>query len=364
VNMARTFETPQGHLHEATAGMTIPQTRSNNDGQHGALAIEDAGYVAGIDIGATNLRIALSDRAGAILARETASTAGVRGAAEVMALIGEGVERLLRQVSAPRGALKAVAAGAPGITDVDAGVVIATSYLMGWRDVPLRAMLEETLNAPAAVDNDVNLAAVGESWAGAARGTSDFVFLAIGTGVGAGIVLGGRPFRGTKWAAGEIGYMLVPGTSDKLRNPGEPGALENIIGGEGIKSQWQSLWREDGTTLPKNLTATEIFDHALAGDTLAQTILQQSARMLSHTIHNINLVLNCPLFVLGGGVGKHPALCGATQNILENWSMRGRPRLTRSTLGPDAQLMGALRLALDTVGSRPALFADKGSDGE
>jgi glucokinase len=344
--------------------MTIPQIRSIDDGQHRALAIEDTGYVAGIDIGATNLRLALSDRTGVVVARESASTAGIRGAAPVMALIGEGVKRLLRQVSAPRGALKAVGAGAPGITDVDAGVVIATSYLMGWRDVPLRAMLEDELNAPAAVDNDVNLAAIGESWAGAANGTSDFVFLAIGTGIGAGIVLNGKLFRGSQWAAGEIGYMLVPGTSHTPRSHGEPGALESIIGGEGIKSQWQSSWREDRTALPKDLTATEIFDHALARDPLAHTILQQSARMLSHAIYNINLVLNCPLFVLGGGVGMHPALCGATQKILKDWNMRGRPRLTPSTLGPEAQLMGALRLALDTVGSRPALFADQGADRE
>jgi len=282
---------------------------------------------------------------------------GVSGADAVMVLIREGVELLLRQISAPHGALKAVAAGAPGITDVDAGIVIATSYLMGWRDVPLRAMLEDTLNAPAAVDNDVNLAAIGENWAGAAKGVRDFVFLAIGTGIGSGIVLNGCPFRGSNWAAGEIGYMLVPGVPDAPWNQGEPGALESMIGGEGIKAQWQSLWREDNAVLPKILNATEIFDLALAGDPSAKTILTQSARMLSHAIYNINLVLNCPLFVLGGGVGMHPGLCDATREALEQRHMRVRPHLTRSSLGPDAQLMGALRLALDTASSRPAFSA-------
>jgi len=225
--------------------MKQPQTPSIMDALQGDIGIEDSGYVAGIDIGGTNLRVALADNTGAVLAKWSSTTVGVSGADAVMVLIREGVELLLRQISAPHGALKAVAAGAPGITDVDAGIVIATSYLMGWRDVPLRAMLEDTLNAPAAVDNDVNLAAIGENWAGAAKGVRDFVFLAIGTGIGSGIVLNGCPFRGSNWAAGEIGYMLVPGVPDAPWNQGEPGALESMIGGEGIKAQWQRSAPED-----------------------------------------------------------------------------------------------------------------------
>ena len=318
--------------------------------------MKNTGYVAGIDIGGTNLRVALADTRGAVAAKWTCSTASVRGADAVMALINDGVRQLLSEVSAPPGALRAVAAGVPGITDVDAGMVIATSYLMRWRDVPLRAMLEDALNVPAAVDNDVNLAAIGESWAGTAKGANDFVFLAIGTGIGAGIVLNGSPFRGMGWTAGEIGYMLVPGVEDVPRDHGEPGALESMIGGEGIKAQWQKVWRADNTALPKDLTATEIFDHALNGDPLAQTVLDLSARLLSRVIYNINLVLNCPLFVFGGGVGAHKGFCDATQNMLALWNMRNPPILRCSTLGTDAQIMGALHLALDMAIARPVLF--------
>lgn len=343
--------------------MTQRQTNSTTAAQQNSVATEDTGYVAGIDIGATNLRLALADMTGAVVAKLCSSTAGVRSADAVVALIGDGVEQLLQQVSAPRHALKAVAAGAPGITDVDAGIVIATSYLMGWRDVPLRALLEDLLNAPVEVDNDVNLAAIGESWAGAAKDVRDFVFLAIGTGVGASIVLNGSPFRGMHWAAGEIGYMLVPGAPDSPASRGEPGALESMIGGEGIKLQWQSLWQANKTALPKDLTATQIFDHALAGDSLAQAILQQTALILSRAIYNMTLVLNCPLFVLGGGVGIHPALCSAAQAMLEQLNMRSRPLLMSSGLGADAQLMGAIRLALDTAVSRPALSVGERTGG-
>ena len=323
-------------------------------------ATADTDYVVGVDLGATNLRLALADMTGKIVAKWGCSTVGVREAEPVVELIRDGVDDLLHQVGGSSRTLKAIAAGAPGITDVDAGIVIATSYLLGWRDVPLRTLLEQALNAPAIVDNDVNVAAIGESWAGAAKGVSDFVFLAIGTGIGSSIVLNGMPFRGATWAAGEIGYMLVPGTPDSPVKRGEPGALESVIGGEGIKAQWQNLWRAGNTSLPRDSTATQIFDQAEAGDALAQTILQQTARILAHAIFNVTLVLNCPLFVLGGSVGVHPVLRSATDRMLAQLNMRDQPQLACSALGTDAQLIGAVRAALDLAGSRSALIADKG----
>jgi glucokinase len=340
------------------------QTRSPEATGQDISPASDHGYVVGVDIGGTNLRLALADMTGKVVARSSSSTADSRSADVVIELIRSGVADLLRQASVPGSSLRAIAAGAPGVTDVDAGIVIATSYLMGWRDVPLRSLLEASLGVPAAVDNDVNLAAIGESWAGAAKGTKDFVFLAIGTGIGAGIILNGVPFRGMGWAAGEIGYMLVPGVSNEPADRGKPGALEGMIGGEGIKNQWQGLWSEGSTALPKDLTATEIFDGALAGDPLAKKILDQSTRILAYAIYNMTLVLNCPLFVLGGGVGLHPALCEATQNVLEQWSARAHLHLTRSTLGADAQLMGAIYLALETANSRSILSVSGTATGE
>jgi Transcriptional regulator/sugar kinase len=307
------------------------------------------GYVVGIDIGGTNLRLALADMNGDIVARWSAATYDSRSADAVVHLIRTGAGQLLEQTAIPRSALRAIAAGAPGVTDVDAGVVIATSYLLGWRDVPLRELLETSFEIPATVDNDVNLAALGESRSGAAIGVKDFVFLAIGTGVGSGIVLNGQPFRGMAWSAGEIGYMFVPGAQDEPADRGKPGALEELIGGEGIKAQWQRLWRADGTTLPQTLTATEVFDGAVRGDGLARTILDQSARILAYAIYNMSLVLNCPLFVLGGGVGMHPALHEATRGILDQWVDRVAVELRHSALGSEAQLIGAIHLALETA---------------
>jgi glucokinase len=303
--------------------------------------------VAAVDIGGTSLRIALADMTGSVLAERSASTVGVREAAAVIDTIREGILGLLEQSGRSRGHLRAVAAGAPGITDVDAGVVVATSYLMGWRRVPLRDLLEKGLGVRAAVENDVNLGAIGEQWRGAARNVRDFVFLAIGTGVGAGIVLDGEIFRGTGWMAGEIGYMLVPGTSTDPVADGDAGNLENLIGGEGIRAQWQRLWDAGGIVLPRDLRATEVFDQARAGSLSADSVLQRSARMLGFAIYNMWLMFNCPLFVLGGSVGMHPALLEAAQTYLRELCGEAGPDLATSSLGTQAQLTGAVRLAID-----------------
>jgi glucokinase len=301
--------------------------------------------VLGIDIGGTNLRVALADLSGNILARSSSTTTNVRDAHSVVAKIRECTNQVLQEVGLTRKAIAAIGAGAPGVTNAETGVVIATSYLMGWRDVPLKSMLEEAMGIPAAVDNDVNLAALGESFFGAASGTPNFVFLAVGTGVGAGIILKGELFQGTAWTAGEIGYMLVPGVSEKPVDPGQPGPLEGLAGGEGLRLKWLSLWDSTQTKLPQNLTATQILDGAVGGDPIANSLLDRAAYALACAIFNMTLILNAPLFVLGGSVGLHPALRDRTQDAVDAYARRLRPRVVLSSLGRDAQIMGAIRLA-------------------
>ena len=309
----------------------------------------DKGCVVGVDLGGTNLRLALADRSGVILAKWSTRTFGIKDPGKIVRLISTGVDELVAQAGLERQDLLAVGVGAPGVTNVETGVVIATSYLMGWRDVPLRALLETALGIPVTIDNDVNVAALGESRAGSAKNVRDFVFLAIGSGVGAGIVLNSRVFQGAGWTAGEIGYMLLPGLSEEVIERGKPGALEGFVGGEGIRLRWKVLWDATKTSLPVDLNATEIFDHASAGDSLAGAILHDSGRTLAYAIYNMALLLNCPLFVLGGGVGMHPALCTETRKILEARGSRAVPKLVTSALGEEAQLVGAVCLAIDTA---------------
>jgi glucokinase len=310
---------------------------------------KENGLVAGVDIGGSNLRVALADLHGNVLGRWNTSTKATSSPEMVIEQIQHGIDRLLSQSSYSRRSLLSVAAGAPGVTNSQAGVVLATSYLKGWRNVPLRQMLEAALGVLAAVENDVRMAALGEHWMGAARGVDDFVFLAIGTGIAAGVFANGKLLHGSNWTAGEVGYMHVPLATQEPPGPGEPGALESIIGGDGIRRQWSSVFVDNSK--PESLTATEIFSRASKGDPQAGRVLEHSAQLLAYAVYNISLVLNCSLFVLGGGIGVSIPLCDATRRILERYNEPSRPKLVISSLGTDAQLMGAIRLALTTANS-------------
>ncbi|MGD0299305.1 MAG: ROK family protein [Bryobacteraceae bacterium] len=329
--------------------MIDPRPRDVQYGTTSQPTLPGDGFVLGADIGGTNLRVALADSSGRILACQRASIAGVRDPLQVVTRIRELASALLSELSVAPAALRAIGAGAPGVTDTEHGIVIATSYLLGWTDVPLRAHLEDAFGIPAAIDNDVNLAAFGESRAGLAQSTDDFVFLAIGTGIGAGIVLNRQIHRGNAWRAGEIGYMLVPGVSEEPVDHGDPGPFEAQVGGEGIRRQWLSRWSPARTSLVSDLTATEIFDHARAGDALASELLRDTARLLSYGIYNLALVLNCPMFVLGGSVGLHPVLGEEVRRLLRQRDDRALPLIVHSALGDQAQLTGAVHLAIDVA---------------
>ena len=309
--------------------------------------------MAGVDIGGSNLRVALADLQGNVLGRWNTSTKATSSPEMVIAQIEQGIGHLLRQ-SSSRQSLLAVAAGAPGATDPRTGMVLATSYLKGWKDVPFRKMLQSALGVPAAIENDVRMAALGEHWRGVARGVDDFVFLAIGTGIAAGVFANGKLVHGAHGTAGEVGYMHVPHAPEESAKPGEPGPLESILGGDGIRRQWLSAHVANASA--QNLTATEIFARASNGDPVAKGVLDHSARLLAYAVYNISLVLNSILFILGGGIGVSIPLCDATKRVLESYNTPSRPNIVISSLGADAQLTGAIRLALTTakqdIGSR------------
>ena len=305
------------------------------------------GHVIAVDIGGTNVRVALADSKGNILGKWAASTKRTSSPQMVVGQIGVGVKHLLVESGVSKSSLRAVAAGAPGVTDRAAGVVFATSYLKGWKNAPLGKLLENTFGVPSAIENDVKLAAIGEKWMGTARGIRDFVFLAIGTGIAAGIFVNGELVHGPDWVAGEVGYMIVPGTPETPAKRGTPGSLETMIGGEGLKEQWLKHTGSRNGRDVRDLTATGIFYHALTGDERAKNVLEQTARILAHTVYNMSTVLNSSLFILGGGVGMNSTLIAATRRILEPYTQPSHPKLIASSLGQDAQLIGAIRLALD-----------------
>jgi len=314
------------------------------------------GFVAGVDIGGSSLRLALADLDGTILGRWTANTRVHRTPAKIVDLIHKGMSELLRQQGLSDRHLLAIAAGAPGVTDVKRGVVISAPHLMDWDNVPLRSLLENRFKVPAVVENDVNAAAVGERWRGAAQGVDDFVFLAIGTGIGAGLFIRAELYHGADWSAGEVGYLLVPGTRATSVALDKPGALETLIGGHGIERAWRKACEAAGSKnkLDPNLRPTQVFALAESGNPIANKILTEAAQILGDAISNISVLLNSSLVVLGGGIGTSQPLFEEVRYLLENNEF-ARPRLAITTLGEDAQLYGVVRLALDRV--EETLFA-------
>ena len=276
---------------------------------------------------------------------ETQKTPGA-----LVALIQTGIREMERQAGL-RARVLHITVGAPGITDVDHGVVLAAPNLTDWTHCPLGAMVEREIRIPCTVENDVNLAAVGEHTAGQAQDVQDFVFISMGTGVGAGIVLGGRLYHGANWSAGEIGYLPVQGLPREPVQLHETGQLERNIGGAGIEARWRTALhckrtpqREDLRTLH----APQIFDFADQGHPLALEVTSVTARILADAIGTLSLLYDPQVVILGGGVGAHRTLCSLTEGFLHENEF-ARPRLRISSLGTEAQLFGAVSLSLSAA---------------
>jgi glucokinase len=304
------------------------------------------GYVIGVDIGGSAVRLALADLDGGVIGKVNLPIRARGTPARVVAMIRSGIARLQKDHGIKRKKLLAIAAGAPGITDLRAGIVRSAPHLAGWENVPLQKMISENLHLPTVIENDVNLGALGESWRGTARGVPDFIFIGIGTGVGAGVFLDGHLYHGSDWTAGEIGYLVVPGTRPGPLDILQPGPLESVIGGRGIENAWRQANGHQ-----QHLQAMEILDRAETGDPLARSILDRTARVLAEGILDLGVILNPRLIVFGGRIGTHKALFEATERIVKR-SQVAVPQLATSILGQEAQLLGAVWLAMRLAEAR------------
>ena len=263
-------------------------------------------WIAGVDIGGTNLRAGMVPFGGG---EPAAVMSGPTRA-------GEGAERVAaRAVEMIRAAMEAVGegvvgvgVGVPGPLDRERGIVIETPNL-GWSDVPLRDMLAGRLGLPVALDNDANCAAYGEWWLGAGRGADRLVGLTLGTGIGGGIVLGGEIYHGASDAAGEAGHMSVHFEGRRCAC-GSRGCVEAYASGpaiaaravEGIGTAGDTVLASLAAENPDGLTAEAVCEAAGAGDGYAIRILEETARILAVAVANLVHLFNPDVFVIGGGV--------------------------------------------------------------
>jgi glucokinase len=341
-------------LEEQNLVEAIGDGQSNGGRPPGLLRFNAThGYVGAADIGGTRLRMMLADLNGTDLTqwscvlRERQKTP-----AGVCAMVQEGLKAMCATSGVPLAQVLHVTAGAPGITDVTAGIVLSAPNLKDWNDVPLRALLETRLGISVAVENDTSLAAVGEHLCGVAREATNFVFLALGTGLGAGIFMGGHLYHGANWSAGEMGYFGVGGKSREPIRMLHAGQLERVIGGAGIEARWQArISRGKKEPLPKmlELRATQILDLAAEGDRMAQEVVKGTASLLADAIADIVLLLNPEVVVLGGGIGAHPELCRLTRAMIERHELGSQLVIRSSALGAQAQLRGAVCTSLEAI---------------
>lgn len=300
---------------------------------------EAFGYVAGIDVTEASIRLSMANLNGEVIGESEGEIGEKTWPVAVVERIVGLLAAFRESLRIPAKRLLAAGVAAPGITDVDAGMVISVPTMQSWENVPLGRLLAERLHARVIVENDVNIAALGEHAYGVAQGEANFVFIHIGRGVGAGLIVNGQIHHGPEWTAGEIGYLPVPGTGLQAVRKSQIGALESAIGSAGIERRWREMGGEPGLRAPR------IFDRAQEGDADAQRIVDSVSECVAIVCSYCSLILNCSLIVFGGELGMHPALLQAIAVRLEQHDF-ARPRLAITKLGAKAQNRGALRVAL------------------
>ncbi len=313
----------------------------------------NASVAIGIDLGGTTLSVALVERDGRMLASRSTPTDAARGPQPVIDKMVRMADELLTSASLDRSAVVGVGVGSPGPLDLDAGRIVRAANLPGWIDVPLRSLLFDKLEIDVVLDNDGNTAAFGEHWAGAGRGYRDMVMLTLGTGVGAGVVLGGQLVHGHFHNAAELGHTIV--AIDGLRCAcGQRGCLEQYASAGGVARRaidaiehGQSSVLTDNDTEP--ITAERVADGARAGDDVCLHIWDEACRALAIACINIQHSYNPECVVFGGGMSDAGdfLLDGVNHHLAaQRWSLCDDvPSLRLAELGREAGVIGAGGLA-------------------
>lgn len=297
-------------------------------------------FIAGVDLGGTHVRVVIANEDGEIEARRVTPYAG--GDPErVLASVRRTADDLVRSVW-PGADVAGIGMALPGTVDPGRGTVATAANLPGWGAVDIREALAGPKRTPVAVENDANAAAVGEGWLGVAKGMADFVFVALGTGIGTGIVLGGRLHRGAHFLAGEAAFF--PMTREHVRAPDwQAHCLEGMVGGRAMAIAATEI-------LGQHAKPGDLFDAAERGEEAASAWLAATQEHLAMAVADIIALLDPQAVVFGGGVtaAQGEALLGRVRDLATKAAPFGA-KVLQTSLGEDAQILGAVRLALDAV---------------
>jgi glucokinase len=322
-------------------------------------------YAIGVDLGGTNLRISAVDSAGNLLQKITTGAQVAKGRDFVVAEMSEAIRQLSSKFSS-LGELDGIGIGVPGIIDMDTGIVRKSPNLPDWIDYPVREEIERLLGTRVILENDANVAALGEKWLGAGREAESLCMITLGTGVGGGLVLNGRIWRGMTGMAGEVGHMTVEPDGPPC-GCGSHGCIEQFASATAIKRMAiEAITKGEAPDLGRAMKEEPEFSSrivhqmAVQGDPAAQKIFRIVGTALGITIASLVNVLNLPMYVVGGGVAsaweafapflmeevrKRSFVYTATEPT-PNLPHAKKTIITCALLGSDAGLYGAARLPM------------------
>lgn len=310
--------------------------------------------VVAADFGGTHLRAALVDEAGQVLLRDERPTPAAGTADEVIAGIVAQLAGVARQ-AAERPA--AVCIATAGLVDGDGGRVILAPNIPGFRNLSLTGPVGAALGLPAFIENDASAAALGEFRFGAGRGLRHILHATLGTGIGGGIVIDGRLYRGAKGLAGEIGHMVIDPSGPRC-NCGSRGCLEALVSGVAFAHRARQLVakrkapRLAGLTAGREPTGHDLFLAAQAGDASAEAEIRNGGHLLGLALGSLVNVLNPDAVTLSGGLlGMGEMLLGPMREAFYSlaYGPASGTKLLLSELGNDAGILGAAAVAFEGI---------------
>jgi glucokinase len=307
----------------------------------------------GVDLGGTNIKVGICDEQGNLLHTYEGPTGTEEGPEEVLNRIAQYVRKIVEDSNYDWEQVAGIGAGLAGFMDIPEGF-IKLSPNLGWHNVPAKKILEEKLGKTVKIDNDANVAALGEAWSGAGKGVKNLVCYTLGTGVGGGIIINGQIYQGAGGMAGELGHMsIVPDIEAINCGCGQVGCLETVSSATGIvRMANDAVERSEHTSLAllEEIEAKDVFDAAKSGDEVALRIVHRAAYYIGKSMAILSVVINPNRFILGGGVSKAGEILFTP--IRETY-MKFTPEQARegveivpATLGNDAGVVGAAGLNL------------------
>jgi glucokinase len=300
--------------------------------------------VVGVDIGGTKTALLAWDlTTAAVLTQDVFPTPAESGPEAMVDRLVSTIDALLAICGHERANLRGLGVAVPGLVDVGAGVVLTAGNLVGWSRVPLCDLLTVQLHVPVVIEHDANAAALGERWRGAAGNMESFAFVALGTGIGVGIILNGQLYRGAHHAAGELGDLVV-GREFLGQERGGQGTLAQLIGGKTLRRRAKQATGDD-------LSAAEVISQAERDADLG-AMVDEVDDYLAMAIIAIAALLDPEAIIVGGGTAE------AGEDLLDPVRERvdrevpALPLIIASALGSEAQLYGAVFAALQVIAKR------------